>query len=121
MRITAYLIVGAIGLGIGWLLFSPHEEKPAPKPQATAEVQAPSETRTIPGALAPWPDQAAYPNAPPQPNNPAERYQYRPLSERERQRMQAEGLYPVPPAGYAPLVDQSPWTTRGYEYRPRYP
>lgn len=46
-----------------------------------------------------------------------ESYKYRPLNEREKQRMQAEVPYPGGQAGYPASINRPYWANPGYDYR----
>ena len=56
--------------------------------------------------------------AKPAPPSPPEPFSYRPLSEREQQRLKAGGPYPGEPAGY-PTPGRDPYRANpGYDFRP---
>lgn len=117
MRIAGYLVAALLGMVGGWLLFAPTEE--APPPQADPPVAAPTPARpwTPPSAPeATWRESAPSPAKPATPS-PPEAFSYRPLSEREQQRLKAGGLYPGE-QGY-PAPPRDPYRANpGYGFRP---
>ena len=119
MRIAGYLVAALLGILGGWLLFAPTEEAPPPKADPPVAASPPVLPWTPPPAPeATWRESA--PSIIPTPPGPPEAFTYRPLSEREQQRLKAGGgvLYPREPAGYpAPAWD--PYRANpGYDFRP---
>ena len=120
MRIAGYLVAALLGILGGWLLFAPTEEAPPPKADPPVAASPPVLPWTPPPAPeATWRESAPSPVRPASPS-PPEAFSYRPLSEREQQRLKAGGgvLYPREPAGYpAPAWD--PYRANpGYDFRP---
>ena len=117
MRIAGYLVAALLGIVGGWLLFAPTEEAPPPKAEPPVAASPPVLPWTPPPAPeATWRDSAR--SIIPTPPGPPEAFTYRPLSEREQQRLKAGGgvLYPREPTGY-PARD--PYRANpGYDFRP---
>lgn len=133
MRITGYLIVGLLGLGLGWWWFSPSEEAPpAERPVATPlSPQGPLPPQGP--ASVPYPSSAPFPSAMPSlssaptapgetyglwtnpaspryaspPPQPLDAYQFRPLNKREEERLRTQ----QPPAR-----PRAPDAAPGYSY-----
>ncbi len=118
MRIAGYLVAALLGILGGWLLFAPTEKAPPPKADPPVAASPPVRPWTPPPAPeATWRESAPSLARPASPG-PSEAFTYRPLSEREQQRLKAGGgvLYPREPTGY-PARD--PYRANpGYDFRP---
>ncbi|HSO80665.1 MAG TPA: hypothetical protein VLQ88_10905 [Chromatiaceae bacterium] len=119
MRIAGYLVAALLGIAGGWMLFAPTEKAPPPKADPPVAASPPVRPWTPPPAPeATWRESA--PSIIPTPPGPPEAFTYRPLSEREQQRLKAGGgvLYPREPTGY-PAPARDPYRANpGYDFRP---
>lgn len=117
MRITGYLVAAVLGIGGGWLLFSPTKETPTPTSTPPVQASPPERPWTPPPTQAPsWQEQAVSRYVPVAPN-PMEKFRYRPLSEREQQRLKARAPYPEEQFGYPAASNPPYWVKPGYDYR----
>lgn len=118
MRIAGYLIAALLGIGGGWLLFAPTEEAPPPQTELPLQASPPGRPWTPPPAPAPSWQESAPPKYGPGMPNPPEPFSYRPLSDREQQRLKAGAPYPGEQTGYPTPAKDPYWAKPGYDFRP---
>jgi hypothetical protein len=137
VKIKGYLVVACATAFVSWLIFSPDGEKPengSLSPESatgTGRPLLPKEPQPAParvqkgiaqGPRQPWQDRRPWVSAPPprpgyagRPDQP-ERYSFRPLSERERERLESDrpaaGGYGAPPLYPTGPYAQDPWASR---------
>lgn len=118
MRITGYLVAALLGIWGGWLLFAPTEETPPPEADTPRQASPPGRPWTPPPVPEPtWQQPAPSSYAPAIPTAP-ETFSYRPLSEREQQRLRAGTANPGEQSRYPTPAHAPRWTQPGYDYRP---
>jgi hypothetical protein len=141
VKIKGYLVVACVTAFVSWLVFSPDGETPekgglspdsatGTVPPMRPKEPQPSPARVQKGiagtADAPYYDDRSWTSAPSRPRyappvDPRERYSFRPLTERERERLGGDRPsahpYAAPPL-YAPeTYSQPPWAGRSQPER----